>query len=135
MRVPVPAAGLRGVGRIDLHQLTRLVGQLAFQAAPAARQDFPVQSGLLCDLLAGFLNRPFGRGRHALGVQVLHDDRVGRVRQLATGLVGGVVAFAGALPVAFLQPAVDATTPVRLALAARPGGPTLLATEFALQAL
>ena len=91
------AAGtlLRGVGGMDVNDAAacplHLVVVLAARLAGRDIQQGPVQSGLLRDVGAGFLDRAFGRSGHVGDLQVFHAEHRDASDHRRGHLVLGVV--------------------------------------------
>lgn len=97
---PAIRTGLRGIGGIDLAQVSaalfELVGKDGLEAEPTLVENAPVQSGLLPDHAARIVDGSFCGSGHILDAQVFKHDSSEALRDIQRGLVLPVTANAGA---------------------------------------
>ncbi len=123
---PAGRAGLRTVGRIDLNQPRRFVGQHHFDLMPSDVQDRAVQPAFCPDISPRLGKRALCGARHGTGAQLFDNDSPEAAGNIRGGFMRAMLAGAGLLGL-HCSTAADSLAPaVRPALA--PGrGPLRLA--------
>lgn len=115
--------GLRGVGGIDVEKIPaaffELVGEDGFEAEPTLIEDAPVQSGLLPDHAARFLDGSARGSRHVFDLQIFQNDGSETIGDAQSRLVRPVFPDAGTASREFGGASQRLGPPDRAALAPR----------------